>query len=174
MKSLQPYTLTLFPSFHLPLSHPFYFVSYHHQCQHQNSSFVYNHGNLWKDVFMHWQHPVFVFSYSDLLTCSLVRWSVCTLIQPCLVCGGLLHCELFELSHYKGYEQPGAVAHVWILATLEAEIGRITVVGQSRQIVWETPNSKITRAKYAVIVTQAVEHMFYTHKSLSSKPSFNK
>jgi hypothetical protein len=35
-----------------------------------------------------------------------------------------------------------------ILATWEAEIGRIVVQGQPRQIAGETPISKITRAKW--------------------------
>jgi hypothetical protein len=35
-----------------------------------------------------------------------------------------------------------------ILATWEAEIGRITVGDQPRKIVHETPHSKITRSKW--------------------------
>jgi hypothetical protein len=35
-----------------------------------------------------------------------------------------------------------------ILATWEAKIGRVKVPGQSRQIVFETPISKITREKW--------------------------
>jgi hypothetical protein len=46
-----------------------------------------------------------------------------------------------------------------ILATWEAEIRRITVQGQPRQIAGETPISKITRAKWTGGVAQAVEHL---------------
>jgi hypothetical protein len=45
-----------------------------------------------------------------------------------------------------------------ILATWEAEIGRIKVQGQLGEIVYETPPiSKITRAKWAGGVAQAVQ-----------------
>jgi hypothetical protein len=40
-----------------------------------------------------------------------------------------------------------------ILASWEAEIGRITVQGQPGQIVQETSTSKITRVKWTVDVT---------------------
>jgi hypothetical protein len=43
-----------------------------------------------------------------------------------------------------------------ILATLEAETGRMEVQGQPRKIVHETPISKITTTKWTEGVTQAV------------------
>jgi hypothetical protein len=46
-----------------------------------------------------------------------------------------------------------------ILVTWEAKIWSITVVGQLKQIVCETPISKITRAKWTGNVPQAVEHL---------------
>jgi hypothetical protein len=47
-----------------------------------------------------------------------------------------------------------------ILATWEAEIGRITVQGQPRKRVQETPPiSKITREKWTGGVAQVVEHL---------------
>jgi hypothetical protein len=57
-----------------------------------------------------------------------------------------------------------------ILATWEAEIRRIMVQDQSGQTVKETPISKITRAKRAGDMAQAVEHLVCEHKSLSSNP----
>jgi hypothetical protein len=58
-----------------------------------------------------------------------------------------------------------------ILATWEAEIWRIKVWGPPRQIVQETPISKITRAKWARGVAQAVEFLLYKCKGLSSNTS---
>jgi hypothetical protein len=46
-----------------------------------------------------------------------------------------------------------------ILATCEAEIRMIVVRGQPGQIVYKTPLSKITKAKWPVDVAQAVEHL---------------
>jgi hypothetical protein len=46
-----------------------------------------------------------------------------------------------------------------IVATWEAEMGNIVVRGLPRQVVLETPISKITRVKWARGVTQAVEHL---------------
>jgi hypothetical protein len=57
-----------------------------------------------------------------------------------------------------------------ILATQEAETGRITVQGQPWQTVFETP-SQITRAKWTGDVAQAVEYIVCKHKALSSNPS---
>jgi hypothetical protein len=53
-----------------------------------------------------------------------------------------------------------------ILVTCEAEIRRIVVLGQSRQIVSETPSSKITRAKCIGGVARAVEHLLYKREAL--------
>jgi hypothetical protein len=58
-----------------------------------------------------------------------------------------------------------------ILATWEAEIKRNLVPGQPRQIVLETPISKITRAKWTGSVAQVVEWLLCKCKSLSSNPS---
>jgi hypothetical protein len=45
------------------------------------------------------------------------------------------------------------------LATWEAEIGRILVQAQARQIVLETPISKTTRTTWTGGVAQAVEYL---------------
>jgi hypothetical protein len=58
-----------------------------------------------------------------------------------------------------------------ILATWEAMFRRIAVQGQPRQIVHETPISKITRAKWAGDVTQATESLLCECVALSSNPS---
>jgi hypothetical protein len=58
-----------------------------------------------------------------------------------------------------------------ILLTWEAEIGRIKIQGQQRQIVLVMPISKITRAKWTGGVTQAVEHLLCQHEALNSNPS---
>jgi hypothetical protein len=59
-----------------------------------------------------------------------------------------------------------------ILATWESEIRKIAVQGQPRQIVLETPISKITRAKWTVGVVQVVECLLCKGEALSSNPSF--
>jgi hypothetical protein len=65
--------------------------------------------------------------------------------------------------------------HWWlmpiILTTWEAEIRRITIQGQLRQIVQESPISKITRAIWTGDEVQAVECLLCKCKSLSSNPS---
>jgi hypothetical protein len=65
--------------------------------------------------------------------------------------------------------------HQWltrvILAILEAEIRRMLVWGQPRQIVQETPISKITRAKWTGGVAQAIELLLCKYEVLSSNPS---
>jgi hypothetical protein len=58
-----------------------------------------------------------------------------------------------------------------ILATWKAEIGRITVQNQPREIVLETPVSKITRAKWTEGVAQAVKHLLCKCEALSSNAS---
>jgi hypothetical protein len=58
-----------------------------------------------------------------------------------------------------------------IQATWETEIERITVPGQHRQIVRETPISKITRTKWTGGVVQVVEHLLCKHEALSSNSS---
>jgi hypothetical protein len=57
------------------------------------------------------------------------------------------------------------------LATWEVEIRRIIIRGQLKQIVHETPTSKITRVKWTGGMAQAVEHLLYKCEALSSKPS---
>jgi hypothetical protein len=56
-----------------------------------------------------------------------------------------------------------------ILATWEAEIGRISVKDQPRQIVGVAPISKITRAKWTGGVAQAVKCKSSEFKSQSYK-----
>jgi hypothetical protein len=50
-------------------------------------------------------------------------------------------------------------------------ICRIAVQGQLRQIVHETPISKITRAKRTGGITKAVEHLLCKCEALNSNPS---
>jgi hypothetical protein len=58
-----------------------------------------------------------------------------------------------------------------ILATWDVEIQRISIPGQPRQIVHETPISKITRAKRPEGMAQAVECLLCKHEALSSNSS---
>jgi hypothetical protein len=58
-----------------------------------------------------------------------------------------------------------------ILATWEAEIGKNSIWGQPRQIVPETPISKITRAKWTRGVAQVAEDLLSKCEVLSSNPS---
>jgi hypothetical protein len=58
-----------------------------------------------------------------------------------------------------------------ILATWEAEMGRIEVQDWAVQIVLKTPSPKITTAKWTEVVAQAVERLFYKHEALSSNPT---
>jgi hypothetical protein len=51
---------------------------------------------------------------------------------------------------------------------------RITVPGQPKQIVQETPISKITRAKWTGGMAQAIEHLLCKCEALSSNPSLTK
>jgi hypothetical protein len=55
--------------------------------------------------------------------------------------------------------------------TWEAEIRSIQAQGQPRQIVLETPSSKITSAKWTEPVAQVAEHLLCKCKALSSKSS---
>jgi hypothetical protein len=60
-----------------------------------------------------------------------------------------------------------------ILATWEAEIGRITVQSQPSQTVQETPPpklQKLNRAKLTGGVAKVVKHQLIKHEALSSKP----
>jgi hypothetical protein len=58
-----------------------------------------------------------------------------------------------------------------ILATWEAEIGRVMVQGQSGQTVQKTPISKITRAKWTKGVAEVIESLLCKHEVLSSNLS---
>jgi hypothetical protein len=55
-----------------------------------------------------------------------------------------------------------------ILATWEAEIGRIMVPDQLRQVFLETPISKIIRTKWTESVAQGVERLLCKCEPLSS------
>jgi hypothetical protein len=55
-----------------------------------------------------------------------------------------------------------------ILATWEADIERIEVLGQSGHIACKTPSLKLTRAKWTGSMTQAVEWLLCKHKALNS------
>jgi hypothetical protein len=58
-----------------------------------------------------------------------------------------------------------------ILASWEAEIGRIVVRDQYRQIVrWDSPISKTTKAKWTGGVANAVEHLLWACEALRSNP----
>jgi putative copper export protein len=58
------------------------------------------------------------------------------------------------------------MAHSCHLTTWEAENGRISVQGQSRQIVHETPHPQhnITTAKWTGGMAQVAEHMLSKRK----------
>jgi hypothetical protein len=56
-----------------------------------------------------------------------------------------------------------------ILATWNAEIGRITVLGQPGQEVCD-PISKIIRAKWTGYMAQVVKHLLSKHEALSLNP----
>jgi hypothetical protein len=57
----------------------------------------------------------------------------------------------------------------------EAEIKRMVVEGQPRQIVCKTrPHLKITKAKGTSVVAQVVESLLCKHKALTSNPSSTK
>jgi hypothetical protein len=58
-----------------------------------------------------------------------------------------------------------------ITGTWEAEIRRITIQNEPRQIVHETPISKITREKWTGGMVQVVEHLLCKCKALSSNPT---
>jgi hypothetical protein len=58
-----------------------------------------------------------------------------------------------------------------ILATWEADIGRIVVGGQPEQILQETSTVKITRAKWTGGMAPVVECLLCKHEMLSSNPS---
>jgi hypothetical protein len=61
-----------------------------------------------------------------------------------------------------------------ILATWEAEIRRIVVQGQPRQIVQETPHLQITTTKWTGSVAQVVECLLckhtHTHTHIAATP----
>jgi hypothetical protein len=58
-----------------------------------------------------------------------------------------------------------------ILATWEVEIEGSWFEANRRQIVFKSPISKITRAKWTGGVTQAIEHLLCKHKALNSNLS---
>jgi hypothetical protein len=80
-----------------------------------------------------------------------------------------------EHQKARAFQKVSCARHRWlkptILATWEAEAGRITILSQPGQIVHETPISKITRAKLTGGVAQEVEWQLCKHKALSSNPS---
>jgi hypothetical protein len=60
------------------------------------------------------------------------------------------------------------VAHTCNLNYSEVEIWRTAVQDQHKQIVHETPISKISREKWTGGITQAIECMLCKYESLSS------
>jgi hypothetical protein len=56
-----------------------------------------------------------------------------------------------------------------ILITWQAELRRIEVCGQSRQIVHETPSPKLTREKWTRGVAQVVERLLSSNSSPTKK-----
>jgi hypothetical protein len=66
------------------------------------------------------------------------------------------------------------VAHAYNPSYLGAEIKRVTVQGQPRQIVHGTPISKIKRAKWTGSVAEAAEYLLCKCEVLSSNPSYKK
>jgi hypothetical protein len=71
----------------------------------------------------------------------------------------------------KGLEPGAGGCRLSIPATWEAEIGGITVRGQSGQIIRETSSPKITTAKWTGGVAQIVEHLLSKCETLNSNPS---
>jgi hypothetical protein len=82
--------------------------------------------------------------------------------------------SLFKNAFAAGHQWLAA-RHQWltpvILAIYEVKIRRITVQGQSRQVVHKTPSSKITRAKWTESVAEAEEYLLWKCEALSSKSS---
>jgi hypothetical protein len=78
--------------------------------------------------------------------------------------------QKFNSSFKNSFE----AKHQWftpiILATWEADIERIKVQGQPRQIVHKTPISKISTAKWTGSLAQVVERLLCKHEDLNSTP----
>jgi hypothetical protein len=86
--------------------------------------------------------------------------------MPALVNASQVH------SAFSDFQETGKAGHQWlmnvILATSETEIRRIEIRGQPKQIVRETPISKITRAKWTRSAVHAVKCLLCNHEGLSS------
>jgi hypothetical protein len=65
-------------------------------------------------------------------------------------------------------------SHLLILATWEAEIGRIIVQDQPRQIVWEIPSLEQPEQRQTGGVAQEIECLLCKHRALSSNPTLIK
>jgi hypothetical protein len=61
----------------------------------------------------------------------------------------------------------------WLTPVILAEIGKISVLGQPKKLLWETtpPSSKITKGKWTGCVAQAVACLLCKYEALSSNPS---
>jgi hypothetical protein len=72
-----------------------------------------------------------------------------------------------------GYQKvsESLMAHTCNLATWEAEIGRISVTGQPKQV--RDPISKITRAKWTGGSAQRIEHLLCKCEAFDFKPQSN-
>jgi hypothetical protein len=79
--------------------------------------------------------------------------------------------RLFLKRFLAQHQRLTTVSYSFPVATWEAEIRRITVQGQSGQIVCETPIFKKTKAKWTGGVAQAGEHLLYKRKAQSSNSS---
>jgi hypothetical protein len=73
--------------------------------------------------------------------------------------------------HQKAKNSYALIGHSVLLPTWETEMKRISALDEPRQIVHETPFSKITTAKWTGGVAQVLEHVLCKSKALSLNPN---